>query len=117
MDPADTGPILETNPEDENPSEEKYVEEDTRLDIDDNDEDYDHLILKPNHFQIGINSKGKYILKDVNFEVLINQHLDTVINEAYKLQSNWTLDEHNIKISILLKVQDTTNWYKEPPQK
>lgn len=62
MDPADIGPILETNPKDEQPSKEKYVKEDTRLDTDDDDENYNHLILKPDHFQISTNSKGKSII-------------------------------------------------------
>ena len=38
-----------------------------------------------------------------------------MINEDYKLQPNWKLEEHHIKTSILLEIQDTTSWYKEPP--
>lgn len=56
----------------------------------DDDDDYSDLIISPNHFEKGENSKGMVILRDDENAALINQMLHDVIREAYRTQPNWT---------------------------
>lgn len=63
--------IMKTNAEVTHSIEENINMEVIGLHTNKDKEDCSYLILKPNHFQIGVNSKGKSILQDVNFGVLI----------------------------------------------
>jgi len=52
---------------------------------DEDDEYYSYLILKIDHFKKGMDYKDKNIIQEEDLETLINQQLDKMINEAYKL--------------------------------
>lgn len=45
----------------------------------------------------------------------IKKMLAQVIIKAFKLQPSWTIEEHGIKVGIIMNVQEYMNWYKQPP--
>jgi len=57
-----------------------------------------------------MNLKEKNIVQEEDPENLINKQLDKMINEAYNLQPSCILEEHHMKTSILIEVQDTSSW-------
>lgn len=84
---AETNPILEMNAESKKPPKDNINECNVLQDFvqDEDGEDYSYHILKLDHFKKGTNYKDKNIIQEEDLETLINQKLDKIINESYKL--------------------------------
>jgi len=85
--------------------------------IESEDKDYEYLILKPDHFKMGTLSKGKDMLQNEDPDFKLRENVVNIINNGYKHNLNWSLEEHNIKIEILHDIQETTPFHMDPYEK